>query len=291
MHLKKYIVIILVQLLLPLEAAEPSHSATDNAPSVIWARTDFAPYFILNGNYQNQGISDQIILYFSKHIDGIRHRSAEMSLKRMLKNAQSGEALCHVALLKTPERATFLDFSLPIMQSYSNGIITSAQGLQKLGMTPETIRPVNLSRVLKKNINISVHDGRSYSPYIDQIIKQEREKPHSVFQIKLGLKEHERLLRMIMNNRLDGLISRPEEMQVIIVEQKLQEALYFVEIIDDTGTDISYVGCSKGAWNKTLLTKINQLIENDPNLSETIHTAHKQWLPDHLHHEHVLKQE
>ncbi len=267
----------------------PLPSELVTSKEVIWARTDFAPYFILKGDYQNKGISDQVILYFSKNIEGFEHHRVAMSLKRMLKNARSGVAICHVALLKNPERETFIDYSIPIMRSYPNGIITTSTGLYKLGLSPDNIKPIKLTDLLDKNLTISVHDGRSYSPYIDKIIKQEQHKTNSIFQMKTGLKEHERLVLMITNNRIDGLIARPEEVQFINIEQKLEETLYFVEIQDSSSTDISYVGCSKGPWNKALLTKINQLIKQDQDLSKTINDTHKAWLPTHMHDSHILK--
>lgn len=289
MYFTKYAAaFLLILLLTPFTGGTSLRAETKPSSEVIWARTDFAPYFILKGSYKNQGISDQIIQYFSKNIANVEHHPVDMSLKRMLKNAQSGVAICHVALLKTPERETFIDYSQPVMKSYPNGIITTAHGLDRLGLSPDTIRPVELEKLIHKNITISVHDGRSYSPFIDQIIKQERKKKRSIFRVKTGLKEHDHLVRMMAKNRLDGLIARPEEVQFINIDQKLDQTLYFVEIIDGSSTDNSHVGCSKGEWNKALLKEINSLIKDDAEFIDIIDEAHKEWLPIHLHSSHVF---
>ncbi|MAY42757.1 MULTISPECIES: transporter substrate-binding domain-containing protein [unclassified Neptuniibacter] len=278
----------LLLLLTPAILGDPLRAETKTPIDVMWARTDFAPYFIVKGEHQGKGISDQIIVHLTKKISIVKHHPVNMSLKRMLKNARSGVAICHVALLRTPERETFIDYSLPIMKSYPNGIITTAKGLEKFGLTPKTIAPLNLEKLIDKNLSISVHDGRSYSPYIDNIIKQELSKKHSIFRVKTGLKEHERLVLMMANNRLDGLIARPEEVQFINIDQKLDQTLYFVKIIDNSSTDFSHVGCSKGDWNKELIKQINTLIEEDEVLIKTINDAQNKWLPTHLHSSHIF---
>lgn len=289
MYFIKYAAAFFLLLLLTPSISGNSLRAETKAPiDVMWARTDFAPYFILKGEHKGKGISDQIIVHLTQKISSVEHRPVNMSLKRMLKNAQSGVAICHVAFLRTPEREIYIDYSLPLMKSYPNGIITTAKGLEKLGLTPKTITPLNLEELIDKNLSISVHDGRSYSPYIDNIIKQELSKKHSIFRVKTGLKEHQRLVLMMANNRLDGLIARPEEVQFINIDQKLDQTLYFVEIIDNSSTDFSHVGCSKGDWNKELIKQINTLIKEDEVLLKKIDDAHKKWLPIHLHSSHIF---
>lgn len=289
MYFTKYAAsFFLLLLLTPSISGDPLRAETNAPIDVMWARTDFAPYFILKGEHRGTGISDQIINHLATKLSNVEHHPVDMSLKRMLKNAQSGVAICHVAFLRTPERETYIDYSLPIMKSYPNGIITTLQGLEKLGLTPQAIKPINLEMLIDKNLSISVHDGRSYSPYIDSIIKQELSKKHSIFRVKTGLKEHERLVLMMANNRLDGLIARPEEVQFINIDQKLDQTLYFVKIIDNSSTNFSHVGCSKGDWNKELLQQINTLIEEDNELIKKIDDAHKKWLPTHLHSSHIF---
>lgn len=263
------------------DSPEP-HAKATHQTKVIWSRTDFAPFFIIKGEYSNQGISDNIIRLFSSKIPGYEHSSSVMSLKRMLKYAESGVAVCHVALLKTPEREKFIDFSQPIMRNYGNGIVTTETGLSKFGLSPDRIEPVDLEALTQQPVTISVHDGRSYSPLIDQIISKHADESNNIFRVKTGLKEHDRLINMLMNNRLDGLIMRPEEAEYSKVVQQIDDPLYFILIDKNPATSIGHVGCTKGDWNKPLLEKIDWLIKNDKEVQETINAAYRRWLPTHL---------
>ncbi|WP_286237794.1 transporter substrate-binding domain-containing protein [Neptuniibacter halophilus] len=250
--------------------------------TVVWSRTDFAPFFILEGQYANQGISDQIIRLFSRKISGFNHKPTVMSLKRMLRNAQSANPICHVALLKTPERETFIDYSQPIMQNYGNGIVTTEQGLSKFGLTPDSISQIHLEDYVGRPLTISIHDGRAYEPHINDVISQWKTQPESIFQVKTGLKDHERLVHLLVNGRLDGMIARPEEVEYSKQQFGINAPLFFIPIADTPTLSLGHVGCSKGDWNKPLMAEINRLIAEDPEVRQTINAAYRQWLPEHL---------
>lgn len=272
----------LVSMLMPWHHAFAEES--DNSPAqtdVIWARTDFPPFFIVRGDYGNQGISDNLIKTFSARISGYRHSTAEMTLGRMLDNAKKGIPTCHVALLKTPEREQFIDYSEPVMISYANGIITSADGLKRLGMDQDQVQYVDLGSLIGKKISISVHQGRSYSPVIDAAIVSQRDNPDSIFQFKAGHQEQERLIKQVLANRLDGFIARPEEVYFRKFSSNEPSPLYLVGIEGQALVSKGYVGCTKGDWNDRLLEQLNHLITL-PDVREDIHRDHMKWLPDNL---------
>ncbi|MCP4597600.1 TIGR02285 family protein [Neptuniibacter sp.] len=274
-------------LLVLISAAPASLQAESHSPEVkqnqqiIWGRTDFAPFFIQKGDHSNQGISDNIIRFFSDNITGYQHVSAEMSLKRLLQNAEQGVPICHVVLLKTSEREKFIDYSAPYMFNYANGIVTSEEGLKRIGLSVDNIQPVDLSQLLDKPLRISAHDGRSYSPEIDSIIAENRDQPNSIFQMKSGLKELDRLVKLVAHNRLDGLLARPEEAQFIKTEYGIEAPLYFVKINNSPSISKVHVGCAKGEWNDELFRQIAELVQTREAL-QVIEASYSQWLPAHL---------
>jgi hypothetical protein len=56
----------LLLLLTPAISGDPLRAETKAPINVMWARTDFAPYFILKGEHKGKGISDQIIVHLTK---------------------------------------------------------------------------------------------------------------------------------------------------------------------------------------------------------------------------------
>lgn len=274
-------------LIASISATSSSLHAESHSPEVkknqqvIWGRTDFAPFFIQKGEHSNQGISDNIIRFFSDNITDYQHISAEMSLRRLLQNAEQGVPICHIALLKTPEREKFIDYSAPYMFNYANGIVTSEKGLERIGLSVDNIQPVDLNQLIDKPLRVSAHDGRSYSPEIDSIIAGNRDRPKSIFQMKSGLKELDRLVKLVAHNRLDGLLARPEEAQFIKTEYGIEAPLYFVKISNSPNISKVHVGCAKGEWNDDLFRQIAELVQTREAL-QVIEASYSQWLPEHL---------
>lgn len=273
--------LVLILVIQPLQSAGQGTSPGAPLPEVIWSRTDFAPFFIIDGEYSNQGISDAIIRLFTQHIGGYRHSPTEMTLPRMLESARNGVPVCHVALLKTFEREAFIEYSDPVMITYANGIITTDEGLHRFGMNADRVGAVDLERLTASQLQISVHDGRSYSPLIDRIIARERDRPRSIFVLKMGRKQQDMIVRQLLASRLDGFIARPEEIYFDKTIKRIEQPLFFIGIKGQPAASLTRVGCTRGDWNDSLLQQINALIRQ-PEIRREIDRHYIKWLPPQL---------
>ncbi|MFW1676526.1 TIGR02285 family protein [Pontibacter sp. JAM-7] len=258
-------------------------------PQVTWSRTDFAPYFIVQGPYENQGISDKVIQLLISQIPSYQHQAIVMTLPRMLNDAQQGKPICHASLLKTQAREAFIEYSDPVMINYANGIITSAAGLQKFGMSPETITDIDLASLRGKPLSIMVYQGRSYAPHIDQIIAEDRRTDNSIFRVKSGTSEHDRLIRQLFAKRLDGFMGRPEEAYFDSVSHHIRQKLYLIGLTGQPRTSVTRIGCTKGSWNDDLLKEINRLVKTK-TMRQAINKAYINWLPEQLRGSYVMDQ-
>ncbi|MCW8887170.1 MAG: hypothetical protein OQK12_18235 [Motiliproteus sp.] len=268
---------------------ENASSPAADLSQVIWSRTDFAPFFILEGEYQNRGIGDTVIKLFVKEISGYHHKPVKMTIRRMLSNARRAIPTCHVVLLRNDERERYIEYSNPIMINYANGLITSSAGLNLFGMSSDAIGLVDLHTLVGKPLQISVHDGRSYSPVVDGLVAHQRKLKESIFLLKTGQKETQQLIKQTLANRLDGFIARPEEVYFHQVVSQVKQPLYFVEIKDQPNTSLVRVGCTKGDWNNQLMTQINALLKR-PAIRQAINDAYLQWLPEQLRKNYLSEQ-
>lgn len=218
--------------------------------NVVWTRTDFAPYFILEGDAAGQGIADRVIKLFQQRIENYQHSEEAMSLKRVLRSAREGQPFCHVALLKTPQREQFIEYSKPYMMNYANGLLTIKRGLLEMGLDKDEPKGVDFAALAERpDITISVHDGRSYSPMIDDVIARNLASETGALRLKTGKKEMSRLFRMMQIGRLDAIVARPEEGFFYAEAAKLNEPLFFLNVANDVRYSYGRVGCAKGEWN------------------------------------------
>jgi len=259
----------------------PAAQAENTLPTVTWSRTNFAPYFIVQGTYQNQGIGDQLIEYFSQKIPTYNHLPVEMTLARMLANAQNEIPVCHIALLKTPERERFIEYSDPVMINYANGLITHEQGLQNFGMRPDSITDIDLAEHRDRPMKIMVIQGRSYSSEIDTLIQQNSQQENTIFQFNSSSIGHDQMVRLLAANRIEGFLGRPEEAFFNNIDYQMQQTLYVIGLRGQPKASIVHVGCSRGSWNDELLIEINRLIKQ-PEVQDYIRSIYIRWLPEQL---------
>ncbi|MFE8071282.1 hypothetical protein QQM79_09490 [Marinobacteraceae bacterium S3BR75-40.1] len=245
---------------------------------VLWARTDFAPFFILKGPYQDQGVGDQLIHFFANTIEGYRHEPTQMSIKRVLQLLQDGVPLCHVAFLKTPSRDAFVEYSDPLMWLYANGVVTTKAMAEKLGHGEDNPPSVSLEQLRRRGLRLSVHDGRAYSPVIDAEIQREAQSDPSLFRVKTGLKETPRLLRMIELGQVDGIILRPEELNYEQMIGETRQPLQFLPLKNTQLFSPTHVACTRGHWNDSLLNQVNERIRSGQAVA-IFTEAYSRWLP------------
>jgi uncharacterized protein (TIGR02285 family) len=261
--------------------ASPPKAQADARPTVIWARTAFPPYFLLDGARAGEGIADQTQRALTTRIKQFAHISSEMTLKRFIAEAKSGKSqICHAALLKNEEREQFLEYSDPVQIGLGNGLVVTQQGLALLGIDHERDSlSVSAEQLRDKGFKVAYQEARVYSRVIDAAIANDPDA--TIFHTVDGADNTNTLLRMVAANRLDGAIARPHEASFFEQTEHPANSLYYIEIEGAADVSPGYIGCSMGDWNDTLLSEINRL-NKTPEVRDAINKAVLDWMPQSL---------
>jgi len=243
--------------------------------SVTWMEAVMPPYFIQDGNQKEQGYGDVITHLIQQELGDYEHEEVVTNITRHFHKFKQGEKVCSVGLYRTPEREEFMYFSIPSFLTLPAVIIIKKEAFPQFG-NQTTVR---LADVLNsKQMIIGLSKDRSFGTDTDAILKQH--KDDGTLLETAGPELSLNLFKMLMKGRLDGLIGLPEEALFQAEQLGIRDQLMTLTIEENLNgyeSWLSSVGCSKTAWGKALIDKINViLLAQRP--TERYRAAYERWL-------------
>lgn len=221
--------------------------------TVTWAKNDFIPFYIQEGSFKNQGISDKLTQFFIKHLPDYTHRIIEMPMERFYQQAQSNNLVCNPLLLKTAEREVFLTYSNKMKPAYAH-VLVSTHPIDH----PED--GISLRKFLQDDDHaLIVQSKRSYGPDLDEIIKE---------AISLGRVEPKhyataQLFKMMEYKRDIHFLDIENSVTYYRKTHVNDDDLYYIPIQEDRLDRFGYVACTNSAAGRILMQKINAILKRE----------------------------
>lgn len=268
--------ILLVWLLvmgLPLHPASAGESIT-------WLEVSMPPYLIQDGPYKTEGYGNMVSAILREHMPEYDHQVVVTNVIRHFDRFKKGEQVCSIGLYRTPEREAFMHFSIPSLLTMPAVLITTKDKLAQFGES----RSIKLGEVLANpRFILGLSKDRSYGTTVDVILKTYQERTNLVFYSGQELAAN--YFKMLMLDRLDGLLGLPDEAMYHAEQLGLRDQLATL-IIEENQQDFAgwlcAVGCSKNAWGKAVIERINAVLL-DQRSSARYRAAYERWLdPAHL---------
>ena len=252
------------------------HQAADR-DKVIWMETEMPPYFIQSGPLKDQGYGDVISDILQKRLTNYDHEVVVTNITRHFYKFKQGEKVCSVGLFRTPEREQFIAFSIPSFLTLPVVLIINKERWQDFGRR----NTVKLGEILDINhVTIGLAKDRSYGQAVDQILDRHAGQ-HSLVKVA-GQELSLNLFKMLMLNRLDGIIGLPEEALYQAGQLGLRDRIMTLAIEENQhGRDdwLSAVGCSNNEWGRAVVAEINRvLLAERP--TDQYRAAYERWLDD-----------
>jgi len=220
--------------------------------TVTWTKNNFIPFYIQEGPFKNQGISDQLTQFFIKHLPGYTHQIIDMPMERFYQQAQNNNLVCNPLLLKTPEREVFLTYSNKMKPAYAH-VLVSEHPIDH----PEN--GLSLRKFLQNEDHILiVQSKRSYGPSLDKIINQ---------AISLGRVEPKQyataqLFKMLEYKRNIHFLDIENSVTYYRKTHENDDDLYYIPIQEDRLDRFGYVACTNSSAGRILMQKINAVLKH-----------------------------
>lgn len=248
--------------------------------SITWLEVNMPPYLIQEGPGKSEGYGNIVSSILQEHLPEYEHHTVVTNVIRHFDRFRKGEQVCSIGLYKTPEREAFMYFSIPSMLTMPAVLITTKEKQAEFRANES----IKLEDVLKNTrFILGLSKDRSYGTTIDLILDKYQNRKNLV--LYSGQELTANYFKMLMLNRLDGLVGLPDEAMYHAEKLGLRDRLATL-IIEENQQDYSgwfcAVGCAKNAWGQGVIDRINQvLIEQRP--TARYRAAYERWLdPAHL---------
>jgi uncharacterized protein (TIGR02285 family) len=243
--------------------------------SVTWMEAVMPPFFNQEGTHKDQGYGDEISRILQENLPDYDHTTVVTNITRHFYKFKQGEKVCSVGLYKTPEREAFTYFSVPSFLTLPPVIIIRKDRFAVFNNRSS----ISLEETLNnKVLMIGMAKDRSYGTTLDSILKKHHDQENVVEFTGQELTGN--LFKMLMINRLDGLIGLPEEFLYQAEQMGIRDQLMTLTITENQNNYhgwMSSVGCSKNEWGKKIISNINTiLLKQRP--TDRYRSAYERWL-------------
>ncbi len=243
--------------------------------SITWMEVNMPPYMIQNGPAQGQGYGDQIERLIQAQLPEYTHHRLYTNVTRHFDMFKRGDKVCSVGIYRTPEREKFLSFSIPSLLTMPPALIVRADKLQQMGIA----NGCSLSELLQnENFRLGFSTDRSYGTQLDSVLQKYADR--SNLTRFTGQELGENYYKMLMLDRLDGLLALPEEAIYRAEQMDLRNKIAILMLQENQQRYEQWycaIACPKNQWGREVIEKINKvLLKIRP--SETYRQAYERWL-------------
>lgn len=267
---------LIVALLVLLPAVSFSATAPPN-DSITWMQVTMPPYLIHEGPDANTGYGDIVASILQEQLPEYTHYTMVTNVIRHFDRFKQGENVCAIGLYKTPERQEFMYFSIPSLLTMPAVLIVRKEKLADFHHGGV----IRLEDILAdENIIIGLSKDRSYGNSVDAVLKKYSNRKNLV--LFSGQELSDNYFKMLMRDRLDGLIGLPDEAMYQAEKLGIRDQIATLLIEENQQGYESWlcaVGCSKTEWGRIVIEKINRiLLEQRP--TERYRKTYERWLDD-----------
>ena len=237
-----------------------SFLASANAQEITWFEFDAPPYYILKGPNKNKGIAQTTGKEFARLFPWHQHNIRQGNFLRGLREIETKNNVCSIALLKTKAFEKFTYFSKPWIMVLTNGLNVRTKDLPRYQQFM-TNGQIDISALIRQSdFKLGTLHARPYGEYLDSVIGSIKKDQRS-FKLK-GSSKMDDLLNLLTNRkRVDGVIGYAAEIQFFTQQRQLpSNAITYIPIKHAPQYSKGYVGCSKSPLGKEIIQIINKEI-------------------------------
>jgi uncharacterized protein (TIGR02285 family) len=214
------------------------------------------PLTINNGPDKGRGAVDRMLPLLTAALPEYDHAIMQVNRARAMQMLNEPGLTCDPTLLWTAERAKTILYSVPSMNTISNGVVIQRRD-QPLFSPFITNGAIDLQALLASGVTrVGMVAERSYGVVIDKILG---EAPPAQLLQHHGNNAVGSLLRMERLGRIKAVLGYLPETRYHAQEEGLDpEQLQYLPVAGAAKYQYIYVGCSDTAASRAVLEKVNE---------------------------------
>ena len=226
--------------------------------TILWLVSHVPPLMIADGPSAGQGYGDETLDWFIKRLPQFHHEKVENTpLNRILDIMESGEGVCHPAMLRTPDREAFLRFSKPVHTLLPNELLVRSDLRQKLAPHVRDGR-VDVGGVVgDKDLQGVVMAARRYGSPIDEVVASSDGKRLN------RVNEAIAVYQQLSAGWADYGFGYAVGLSTFLSDASIRKnsiAVFPIEGLDRL--TIARFACSNDEWGETVIMAVDEIIED-----------------------------
>ena len=235
------------------------YTSSADMDHITWYHADFPPGFINEGEMAGDGYENYLERTLREGMPDFTHSYQSANYSRILEQIRNTNACC-VALVRTPEREKFIEFSRPTMIAMPNGVFVRSDRIDEFKPYINDEGYISFHDLFdKSDLKVGISKGRKYKGEIDRIL--EENKGSSRIVVREGKDVLRGLLLMMSKGRdIDYVVGYPHELNWLNYVKTLRADVTFIPIKEMPKYVVSYIGCTKNGWGKRVIKRINSIL-------------------------------
>lgn len=256
-QLKLIMGIIVFSFIFPINS-----SAEDSKGKIFWGVRHFPPLYILEGEYKDQGIADQMLKIIFEDLTEYEHEKIVANNKRSEYQIKIGAHFAKLAMLKRPEREKYMYYSIPHYISPSHRLIIRKKALPKIQNIISINNEISLENLIEiSSIKIGVELGRSVGKELDKILEKHKDQKNITV---ITSPNTEKTITMLSHGGIDCIIEYPEVVAFILKKDaRKMKQLTVLRIKEKEPWVILYAVAPKNEWGHILINKLNAIFRRE----------------------------
>ncbi|WP_320170333.1 TIGR02285 family protein [Maridesulfovibrio sp.] len=250
----KYLLTLLMTIMLPI-------TGLCSDERIEWYYADFPPCTIARGESKGSGFGDMVMKTLQTNLHEYEHTSFEANFSRIIKQLGISNGCC-VTLLKTPARKKILEFSQPVIVGLPCGVCILESRLAEFKPFIDKSGYISINRLFEESdMKMGISSGRKYMKAVDDIITRAPNSPKIIKSHDKNV-SREHIIALAAGRRVDYVIEYPEVLSWISTHENITNKMKYIPIREADDYIVAYVGCTKNAWGKRVINRINTIINN-----------------------------
>ena len=252
-------------------------SATWAKDTITWMEVNMPPYMIQTGPYRDMGYGNVVQGLLQANLPQYTHERLSTNVVRHFDMFRQGKKVCSIGLYRTPERESFLHFSIPSMLTMPPVLIIRADRLHDFGGK----NGCSLVELLQdEKFRLGLSRDRSYGRMLDKELGKFADRTNTIRFA--GQELGENYFKMLLLDRIDGLLGLPDEAIFRAEQMGIRDQITTVMLTENQQNYEGWycaIACPKNQWGKHVIEQINDvLLKIRP--TPPYRQAYERWLDD-----------
>lgn len=223
--------------------------------TITWPYVCFKPVYICENNNLIGGSGFHVLNLLWQEIPEYEHTLVQMPVKRILESAKEGEHQLFYGMYKTPQRETFLQYSIPCRISTPTFMVVRKVDLQKFGNGSK----VSLQNVLEDKKKTFLYlQSVSFGKGIDELIKKYK-GGENILTFYDTTDMLGKSLKLLLSNRIDCMLSL-DGTRYDAKKLGVADKIAYLSITEQNQYDVGYIIAPKNAWGNTIINQVNAIL-------------------------------